>query len=254
LHFGLGIERKPRSDALGARSCSDSRRSRLSGSATLSAVINIFCYCYAQSFVLLNLNSKSNAMATKKKKATGKKSAKKKVAAPKKAPVKKKTAAKKVSVKKKAPVKKKADAKKVAVKKNVPLKKAMATKNSPLEKAKRIASFKLLKNTDPLQKQFVWPQLNCGDCVMQAGAIANIYSDGTGNFTANVSTNSTDSGDIWHQNLIFSDTGGNVVVTGAQANSIRMDAVGQEYYFYYTFTFEADLFGAMATCNLTCSC
>jgi len=67
-----------------------------------------------------------------------------------------------------------------------------------------------------------WKPMHAGDCVMQNASVA-FHSDGYAIVTAQVKTNHTHSGDIWHATISAQDANGKTLFTSPTLNTFRMD-------------------------------
>ena len=128
-----------------------------------------------------------------------------------------------------------------------PLIKYMRTKTSEIDGNFEAKSAPL--DNPVFEKTFTWPQINAGDCVMQAGSTLNIYSNGLWEFTAVVWTNHTHSGDTWEHSINVFDSNHNILWgTGPLDGPNHMNDDGTHYPFGpVRGTFDPNAFNASVT-------
>lgn len=96
-----------------------------------------------------------------------------------------------------------------------------------------------------LEKIATYPQLNAGNCVMQAGSTFTMYSNGLWEFQATVWTTETHSGDTWEHFVNVFDSSNNFLWgTGNFYGPNHMNDDGTHYPFVVRGTFDPSKFDA----------
>jgi hypothetical protein len=96
----------------------------------------------------------------------------------------------------------------------------------------------------PTAKSLNFPHMSSGDCEMQNATIT-FRSDGTGSFTAQVKTNHTHSGDVWHATMAARNAGNQDIVKLPTFDSMRMDDDHGYYQWNHDFEYDASQFPAI---------
>ena len=98
-----------------------------------------------------------------------------------------------------------------------------------------------------------WQSMSSGDCVMQ-NANVTFKPDGTAIFAAQVKTNHTHSGDIWHATIATKDNEGKILFTSPKMDSGRMDDNHPWYQWRAIYPFDFRLFGKIHDATMDHSC
>jgi hypothetical protein len=101
-------------------------------------------------------------------------------------------------------------------------------------------------------KSYSWVDQRAGDCHLTGALTLN--SDGSANFAANSSTDSTHSGDVWHESISVFTAQHQLLFRFGIWNSPRMDDGGAAYTWSANGSYPAPFYGLAATAESSGSC
>ena len=132
---------------------------------------------------------------------------------------------------------------------------AIAMTATPALADSSAAGTKHASMTATASKWWTWGTLRSGDCQQTNGRIT-LYSNGTGDFSADTLTYQTHTQDVWHASFSFTTPSGTRVLTVGPLNSPGMSDGNPPpvYHWYRTFTYDSALYGAISAVSQSYSC
>jgi len=102
---------------------------------------------------------------------------------------------------------------------------------------------------------WTWGTLRSGDCQQTNGRLT-LYSNGTGDFSADTLTYQTHTHDVWHSTFTFTTASGTTVLTVGPLNSPDMSDGNPPPVYHYdrAFTFDPAFYGIISKVYQSSSC